>query len=265
MGTTIHPISSKMLAKFLIISLLCGIVTAFDSEKFLKTYCHDFDRLYCTGFQLTDAENNEFQNSDFTISNSRRIEFSNCTAGNVNENFFSKFPAAENIVFVNCSMNLMSSVKAVGPTTHPLKLLTIETSLVYRGRLSNAFKSLVELTSFVMKSSPFFDQIIDEHLFASNSKLQHFNFTTSWIYKIEKDAFKNLVNLETINLSGNQFNYPFDPEIFANQQKLGSLDLSDSNLKWIPSNLVFPKTLMELWLGKNKIVEMKVRCHYIPS
>lgn len=241
----------------IIIGALLGVSAAFDVQKFLKTYCQENQNgLNCSYFYFNSSDSNDFQNSNFVISNAKEVNFSKCETGGVNENFFSKFPEAQRMRFYDCTVNLTSSTKSLGKPTHPLKDLEFDYSKVYNTRNVNAFKSLVDLKTITfsnLKSLITQSYIFDSTLLENNKKLLEINFANSSISRLSVDAFWKQVDLIKLTIS-ETFLSDMESEWLKFNKKLETFIFESNHIKYIPADMILPKTLMRLSFKNNEII-----------
>ena len=135
-----------------------------------------------------------------------------------------------------------------------LKRLRINGSLYID---KNLFKNLVNL-EYLEISGIYSKKFAHYDTFDNLKQLIHLDLTFSYLKKLDFGIFKNLTNLETLNLNRNPLKH-IGPGLFVNLNKLKHLQLRDCNLVSIDENafegLV---SLDELNLDRNNLKEIRV-------
>lgn len=205
----------------LIFFAFCG---AFDVNKFLKTHCNEETlqnsiyksqepevELWCQGFNFTKNELDAIQTENFVISDKRSILFSDGILGHLNENFFSKFPNALIMDFMNVTLNMTSPNNTASSKKHPLQTLTFyDHCKISSNRGTLALRSLTELEHFFTYKIDVEFKIIDAKLFQGNKKLRVLSVMNGGFEDIEDGVLESLVDLEQVELVMNLLKLPDD-------------------------------------------------------
>ena len=93
---------------------------------------------------------------------------------------------------------------------------------------------------------------IGRYFFSDLLNLKILDLKENQITSIDKFAFRNLFKLNHLYLSYNKLGVVL-PEWFVDLSSLNNIDLSHNNIKWIPSDLVWPLTLHTIRLSHNKL------------
>lgn len=204
--------------------LLASVSDAFDVNTFLNTYCNEETlnnsiyksqepevELWCQNFQFTEEQLREIETSDFVISYKRTILFSHGNIGSLNEYFFSKFPNALIMDFMNVTLNMMSPNVSSAVKKHPLQTLTFyDHCKILNNRGTHAFRTLVDLENFFTYKIDVEFKIIDANLFRGNTKLKVLSVMNGGFEDIEDGVLESLVNLEQVELVMNLLKLPDD-------------------------------------------------------
>lgn len=237
---------------FILIQIVLESVSGFDVQSFLSRSCRQEDTLHCSNFVISTTDDYDIQTQNFIISTTRSVTFSNCASGMINENFLSKFPEATYIRFLNCSMHLTPSVKAVGPKTHPVNTFIVENSTIYDDVKSNAFQSATDLDRIFFILTTFESKVIDNYLLQYNKKLTTVVFENCSIKDIHAQAFNSLANLEHLNLNSNLLT-TIDSDLLKNNKKIKFVSIERNLLTYIPADIILNKTLEYLSFEGNLI------------
>lgn len=197
---------------------------AFDVDNFLNIHCNEETlknsiyksqepevELWCQDFNFTKAEQQEFETKNFVISNKRTILFSNGNIGNLNEHFFSKFPNALIMDFMNVTLSMKSPNNSISSRKHPLQTLTFyDHCKITDNRGTHALRSLTDLEHFFSYRIEVEFKIIDAKLFQNNKKLKTLSIMNGGFEDIEDGVLESLVNLEQVELVMNLLKLPDD-------------------------------------------------------
>lgn len=206
-----------------VIILSITFCSAFDVDKFIGTYCNDDTlqnsiyksqepevELWCQNFNLTATEVKSIQMENFVISNKKSILFSDGNLGLLNENFFSKFPNALVMDFMNVTLNMTSSANNImNAKKHPLQTLTFyDHCKISNNRGTRALTLLTELEYFFTYKIDVEFKIIDAELFHGNTKLKVLSVMNGGFEDIEDGVLESLVDLEQVELVMNLLKLP---------------------------------------------------------
>lgn len=205
------------------IILFIAFCNAFDVNEFLETYCNDEMlqnsiyksqepevELWCKNFNFTRNGQEAIQQEDFVISNKRSILFSDGDLGYINEKFFSKFPNALIMDFMNVTMKMTSQPSNhTSSKKHPLQTLTFyDHCKISNNRGTQALRSLTELEHFFTYRIDVEFKIIDAKLFQESRKLKVLSVMNGGFEDIEDGVLESLVQLEQVELVMNLLKLP---------------------------------------------------------
>lgn len=210
----------------------------FDVDEFLQTHCNEETlqnsiyksqepevELWCQNFNLTKTEMETIQRDDFVISDKRSILFSDGDIGYLNENFFSKFPNALIMDFMNVTLDMTSPSNIISSKKHPLHTLTFyDHCKISNNRGTHALRLLTELEHFFTYRIDVEFKIIDAKLFQGNRKLRVLSVMNGGFEDIEDGVLESLVNLEQVELVMNLLKLPDD--FLETKNKLKRFSLS---------------------------------------
>ncbi|KAL5274133.1 Tl.2 family protein [Megaselia abdita] len=241
--------SNKVVLILLIFCLRCR---AFEVEKFKKEYCTENleqSSLYCSSLNITISEVTDIQENDFVISNCSHIVFQSAELGVVNNNFFKKFPQAEEIRLSYSSFNLTSSKKV--DDLPKLKKLVFRLCTVENINNSNAFESLSNLESLIMEFYLRGNATISKNLLEKNNKLRFLEIA-AFKGKLEfsENVLTTLENLKELNI---RFVGNISSNLLKNNKKIENLIISSDVMNSFPEDLVIPETVKLLHLNDLKI------------
>lgn len=240
--------------KLVVVSVLIVIGEAFDSQNFLQRYCRQEDqntKLSCTNFHLSRNDVSDFQNVAFDVSYSRNLEFTNCTIGILNENFFYKFPAATEMIINHCTFSMNSSTKGTLERELPLRTLKLRKCFIANNDNTNALRALIHLENFI-NSSPecMGSKALDRKFFEYNRNLKIVKFERTKLEAIEEGALSNLHHLEEALFSHNCL-ATLNKTTFRYNPKLRRISLQRNKLIVLPNTPIFPESLEILHLNHN--------------
>lgn len=206
--------------------LFIAFSKAFDVNNFLQTHCNEENlqnsiyksqepevELWCQNFNFTETEIEAIQKLDFVISKKRSILFSDGNIGQLNENFFSKFPNALIMDFMNVTLSMTSpnNSNSASSKKHPLQTLTFYDHCKFSSnRGTHALRSLTELEHFFTYKIDVEFKIIDAKLFQGNKKLKVLSVMNGGFEDIEDGVLESLVELEQVELVMNLLKLPDD-------------------------------------------------------
>lgn len=244
-------ISSVLVTLFLAVAVVN--VSAFNSQQFLRQYCREDKnaKLFCSNFHLNRNNVSDIQNVAFDLSYSKLLEFSNCTIGILNENFFNKFPQATEMIINKCTFSMNSSTRATLERELPLRTLKFRKCFIANNDNTNALRALTHLENFI-NSSPecMGTKILDRKFFEYNRSLRLVKFERAKLEGIEEDALANLHHLEEALFSHNCLE-KLNSTVFRYNRKLRRLSLQRNKLLLLPNTAIFPESLESLHLNHN--------------
>lgn len=202
--------------------LLTAFSSAFDVTNFLNTYCNEEIlqnsiyksqepevELWCHNFNFTQKEKEDIEKHNFVISDKRTILFSDGNIGSLNENFFSKFPNALIMDFMNVTLSMTSLNNSTSSKKHPLQTLTFyDHCKITNNRGTHALRSLTDLEYFFTYKIDVEFKIIDAKLFQGNKKLKVLSVMNGGFEDIEDGVLEGLVDLEQVELVMNLLKLP---------------------------------------------------------
>lgn len=247
------------------ISLLLSIISvigeciAFDTNLFLMNNCISKSGspsfLNCFNFKFNSTEVHEIETSDFQISNDDFIHFESCDPGIVNQNFFSKFPNAFSITFVNCDLSLKSSKTSIATKRSRLANLNIHNSRVANSKDSNAFRFLPELTKLSLKKLRLEYKEFDTELFRKLHNLTNFECYDCGIEKIKDGAFDDLEKIEFFSIYDTKVDH-LHKNLIYRLDRLKMFEFYGNKLKDIPKDF-FPSSIVSINFGRNFIKKLE--------
>lgn len=236
---------------FLAVTLSVSIGSTFDGHYFLSRHCKgDGSNLLCRNVKLNASDVLAIQFDDFIISDAKTIVFNGGNLGNVNGNFFSKFPNATEIKFDDVSVDLSSS-KTLGKP-HGLKVLTLDLCVITSNMNTNALYTLQELIMLEVKDSNPEYKYLDSVFLHRNVKLEVLKLRKSGFHNINRNALRTLERLRTLHLTQMKIT-SLSWNAFEKNQHLIELNLRGNRLRKIPFRNTFPGSLEVLNLGSNNI------------
>lgn len=235
--------------------LACALVVigAFDSQHFLHRYCREDrnSKLNCANFHWTRNNVSDFQQVSFDLAYSKNIEFSNCTIGILNENFFLKFPAATEMILNQCTFSMNSSKSDTLKRELPLRTLKFRKCFIANNDNTNALKALTRLENFINISPECMgSKTLDKKFFEFNRNLKIIRFDRCNLETIEEDALMNLHHLEEALFPHNYLS-TLNATIFNHNRKLRRISLQRNKLILLPNTPIFPESLEILHLNHN--------------
>lgn len=236
---------------YLTTTILVSVASAFDSHNFLSQYCQaDGSSLICRNVKLNSSDVKAIQFDDFIISDGRRIVFIGGNLGNVNGNFFSKFPNATEIQFDDVSVDLSSSETLGRP--HGLKVLSFDDCVIANNMNTNALFTLQELITLEVRNCNPEYKYLDSVFLHMNVKLEVLKLRYSGFDNINRNSLRTLVALRSLHLTYMTItSLPWNT--FEKNQNLVELNLRGNNLRKMPFKNTFPSSLEVLNLGANDI------------
>lgn len=212
--------------------LMLMLFSTLSFSSFIDRHCIKGNNfLICYNFRLSESEKLDIQNRNFVLSLSKKVAFRSCNIGEINVNFFTKFPNAIEMSFTNSTISLKSSNKLTDYKTSNnllLKNLYLISCKIENIRNTNAFKWLTNLEN-VLIYNIFFENH-NTKLFENSKNLRILNITNG-NSNIFVEEFQNLKSLTLRH----QKIYEFDQKVFEKLYKLEILDLSRNFLIVVPN------------------------------
>lgn len=236
-----------------VLAWLLVVVGAFDSQQFLHHYCREDrnSKLFCANFHWTRNDVSDFQRTSFDVTYSKNIEFTNCTIGILNENFFNKFPSAEEMILNHCTFSMNSSTEATLERELPLRTLKLRKCFIADNDNTNALRALTHLENFINNSPECMaSKTLDRKFFEYNRSLKIIRFDRSKLETIEEGALANLHHLEEALFPHNCLS-TLNTTIFGYNRKLRRISLQRNKLMLLPNTPIFPESLEILHLNHN--------------
>lgn len=247
-----------MNSRFIFFVFLIKFCFAFNVNKFVTRFCEETDsprKLCCSNFSLIPQEIYEVQIEDFVISNHKFVEFSSCSIGIVNENFFTKFPEAVSINITKCNVSMDSSIYPTSDRLVKLHELVFQECRFMNNKETNALNTLNMLERISIVNSWFHHKELDRHLFRNLTNLTQFFCSFCGFQHIESAAFDDLTNLNTFHFEGS--NITFLPNrLLEKSVNLVKFTLLKNNLTEIPLSFL-PKSVEKVVIEFNSISILK--------
>lgn len=225
---------------------------AFKVEEFKKKYCTENlekSSLYCNNVNMSTSQVTYIQDNDFVISNCSHIVFQSAELGVVNNNFFKKFPQAEDIRLSYSSFNLTSSEKVTDSSK--LKKLVLRLCTVDKIEDSNAFESLRNLESLIMELYLSGNSTISSQLLMNNINLRFLEIAAfKGRLNFDENVLASLKNLKELNI---RFLGNISSALLKNNNKVENLIISSDVMNSFPEDLYIPETVKLLHLNDLKI------------
>lgn len=230
----------------------CLRCQTFEVEEFKKKYCTENiekSSFYCNGVNMSTSQVTDIQKNDFIISNCSHIVFQSAELGVVNNNFFKKFPQAEDIRLSYSSFNLTSSEKVDILTN--LKKLVFRLCTVNEIKDSNTFERLSNLETLIMELYLTENSTISSNLLMKNNNLRFLEIAA---YKGRLDFGENvLASLENLKELDIRFLGNISSGLLKNNNKIENLIISSDIMNSFPEDLYIPETVKLLHLIDLKI------------
>lgn len=235
---------------FLII--FCSRCRAFQVDEFKKKYCtenQERSSLYCNSVNMSTSQITSIQDNDFVISNCSHIVFQSAELGVVNNNFFKKFPQAEDIRLSYSSFKLASS-KQVDDLSK-LRKLVFRLCTVENIGDTNAFESFKNLESLILELYLTENATISNKLLSKNNKLRFLEIAAfKGRLDFGENVLSSLVNLQELNI---RFLGNISSNLLKNNKKVENLIISSDLMNTFPEDLYIPETVKLLHLTDLKI------------
>lgn len=234
------------LAFFLLLATFCQVYSSFIKN------CNSDGEIFKCKVNFTAEELSDFQNTDFVVSELKTIQFEYSNVGIVNENFFTKFPNAVEMIFKNSHLRLTSSFNPTSNNSIYIKKMSFENGFIGNNLMSNAFARLTKLEEVSFHTVGFEYAEIDNDLFQGNKAIQILKFSKCNITSVQSGTFAKMTNLKHLELSGNIFqNLP--QELFKKNVNMESLVFESNRLKRLQLDF-FPESLRELSIRGNRLI-----------
>ncbi|KAL5291079.1 Tl.2 family protein [Megaselia abdita] len=242
----------------LIFIVAFSVVGAFNSDEFLKKYCeknkfyesfHTKVDLYCLNVKFSPEELREIQSEDFVLANEKRIIFEGGDLDVVNINFLKKFPLTVEILFSKTLLKLTTQNEVVDSNL-PLESIYISESKVFGNNNVNLFNSLPNLKHLSLTLNNMEEKTLTKQFLGNSSHLNYVQIFGPIFEKIDDDAFGDLPNIETLNLSF--LNLTSLPRSIKNLKRLTWINLSRNELTEFPKEVLL-SSLEDINLSSNKI------------
>lgn len=250
---------SSRLIFFVFLIKLCA---AFDVDKFVSSFCEIDDgengklsKLSCSNFSMIPQEIYEVQTEDFVIANQNIVEFSFCSIGIVNENFFTKFPEALTINFKSCNVSMDSSIYPTSNRNVKVNDLSFHQCRFMNNKDTNALNTLNMLSKISILNSWFHHKDLDRHFFRNLTNLREVNCYESGFHHIESGAFDDLISLKSFNFEGSNVTH-LPNGLFEKSVNLKSFNFVRNDLKEIPMTFL-PKSVENVVVDTNSISILK--------
>lgn len=216
-------------------------IPVFDVNIFVHLHCNakkvvyliDENHFFCENFKFTRKEVNEFQSTNFIVSNEEEsIVFKNCDIGILNHKFLRKFPKALSVQFDNVNFTMSQS---------RIANLPIREISIYGGNVSSvqnyrAWNNLTDLRAFILgRSSGFFLKTIPSDFFQGNRKLESIYIFKENIDFIDESVFINLLDLQSVSLTDLRLK-SLPVKLFHKNGLLEYVNLSGNPFGRIPRN-----------------------------
>lgn len=238
---------------FIFFVFLIKVCVAFDVNKFLTRFCEieSLSKLSCSNFSLVPQEIYEVQTEDFIISNHNIVEFSLCSIGIVNENFFTKFPEALSISFRNCNVSMDSSIYPTSNRIVKLKDLSFSECRFMNNKETNALNILNILNKISIAYSWFHHKALDRHFLRNLTNLTEVNCYQCGFHVIESGAFDDLTSLKSFSFEGNNITH-LPNGLLEKNVNLENFSFVRNDLREIPLSFL-PKSVVNIVLKTNSI------------
>ncbi|KAL5274107.1 Tl.2 family protein [Megaselia abdita] len=228
-----------------------AIAYSIGGRSFMRN-CRVEDEIFKCRVNFTAEELFDIQNKDFVISEVKIIQFEDSNVGIVNENFFTKFPNAEEVIFKDSHLRLTSSFNATSHNSIYITNISFLNGFIGNNLRSNAFEKLSKLEEVTFDSVSFEYPELDTELFQGNKAIKVLKIANCNITSVDSKTFAKMSRLLSLTLSGNIFqNLP--QELFENNFILESLFFESNRVKRLQLNF-FPETLKELSIRGNDII-----------
>ncbi|KAL5280654.1 Tl.2 family protein [Megaselia abdita] len=235
---------------------LIKICAAFDVNNFVNSFCDvENNMLSCSNFSLIPQEIYEVQTEDFIISNHNVLEFSFCSIGIVNENFFTKFPEALSINFKKCNVSMDSSIYPTSNRVVKLNDLSFSECRFMNNKDTNALNTLNMLSKFSILYSWFHHKELDRHFLRNLTNLTEINCYECGFHHISNGAFDDLDNLKSFNFEGSNVTH-LPNGLLEKSRNLESFSFVRNDLRDIPMTFL-PKSVKNVNLETNSISILK--------
>lgn len=244
---------------FIFLVFLIKVCVAFDVNKFLTRSCEiengSLSKLSCSNFSLVPQEIYEVQTEDFIISNHNIVEFSHCSIGIVNENFFTKFPEALSINFTNCNVSMDSSIYPTSSRTVKLNDMSFSECRFMNNKETNALNILNMLNKISIVYSWFHHNELDRQFLRNLTNLTEVNCYECGFHHIESGALDDLTSLKSLNFEGNNITH-LPNGLLEKSVHLAKFSFVRNDLREIPLSFL-PKSVENIVLDANSISTLK--------
>lgn len=242
------------MSKVFYIGLICLLSKAngFNSNNFLENHCEiDSSTLTCSFIKFSTKENDEIQNTNFTLSNASDVRFEQCDIL-VNGAFFEKFPKASQFEFVGCNINFVNNSKRQISSHNEMRNLIIEDSNIKNWPLmeSDSLKTLFNLETISFHSIIFSEEI-GVGLFQQIPNIKNIIFDDCDVFIDGCNAFRGLKKLQSLRISRSTY-LTLDVGFFEELNNLQNLYLVSNGIDQLPAKLL-PSNLKILDLSDNSL------------
>lgn len=245
-----------MNSRLIFLVFLIKFCAAFDVSKFVTSFCEvdngeNLSKLSCSNFSLIPQEIYEVQTEDFVISNQSIVEFSFCSIGIVNENFFTKFPEALSIDFKKCNVSMDSSIYPTSSRNVKLNDLSFSECRFMNNKETNALNTLNMLSKLSIISSWFHHKELDRHILRNLTNLTEFTCYECGFHLIVGGAFDDLTRLKSFNFEGSDVTH-LPNALLEKSVDLVTFTFVRNDLREIPLSFL-PKSVENINLDTNSI------------
>lgn len=215
----------KAIAAVVCLLAFYSFAKAFNVEEFNRDYCETTDNgneVKCTSFNFGRLDDKAFQNESFVISNATKVHLRFCTLATFNENFVNKFPKAEILIVDACLLDLNNLHTPLSEVNTKLQTLTFVRANIYEDNASTGFSYLTGLKNFNFQGYYVSSNGISNTWFENNINLVNIEISDVELSYIDVNAFTNLQQLETVNITDTGLN-ALPTGLFKNNNNLHTL------------------------------------------